>query len=162
LSVDVLPAALASGDEHEMIAALEMVDAWRRVLHLPQLETLAHHPNPEIRSLALRAAPVSAVRGSIEQTILRAFEDPSPQVKLAALKATGRLQIRSSLHAVERASYSLDNQVSRLACFVLASFGRDGHSILQYIVVTGDRRVGNWAAEALGHLSAGRGVGDEF
>jgi hypothetical protein len=162
LSVDALPAALASHDEHEMIAALEMVDAWRRVLHLPQLETLAHHPNPEIRSLALRAAPVSAVRGSMEQTILRAFEDPSPQVKLAALKATGRLQIRSSLHAVERASYSLDNQVSRLACLVLASFGRDGHSILQYIVVTGDRRVGNWAAEALGHLSAGRGVGDEF
>jgi hypothetical protein len=162
LSVNALPATLACGEEQEIIAALEMVDAWRRVLHLPELETLAHHPNPEIRSLALRAAPVSAVRGSLDQTILGAFEDPDPQVKLAALKAAARLQIRSSLHAVERASFSVDNQVSRLACLVLASFGRDGHSILQYIVVTGDRRVGNWAAEALGQLSAGRGVGADF
>ncbi len=158
LSVSTLPAVLTSGDEQEMIAALEMVDAWRRVLHLPQLETLARHPNPEIRSLALRAAPVSAVQGTMEQTILSAFEDPSSQVKLAALRAAARLQIRSSLHVVERASYSLDNQVSRLACLVLASFGNDGHSILQYIVLTGDRRVGNWAAEALGQFSAGRGV----
>ena len=162
LSVTALPAALASGDEQEMIAALEMVDAWRRVLHLPQLEALAHHLNPEIRSRALSAAPMSAVRGSLEQTILGAFEDPSPQVKVAALKATARLRIRSSLQAVETASYSVDNQVSRLACLVLASFGRDGYSILQYIVVTADRRVGNWAAEALGQISAGRSVGAEF
>ena len=56
----------------------------------------------------------------------------------------------------------MDNQVSRLACLVLVSFGREGHSILQYIVVTADRRVGNWAAEALGQFSAGRGAGAEL
>ena len=159
LSRSALPEALASGDEQETSAALEMVDAWRRVLYLPQLETLAHHANPEIRGLALRAAPVSAVRGGMEQTILSAFDDPNPQVKLAALSATARLQLRSGLHAVERACSSLDNQVSRLACLVLASFGKDGLSILRYMVVAGDRRVGNWAAEALGNLSAPRGRG---
>jgi phage baseplate assembly protein W len=132
-----------------------MVDAWRRVLYLPRLDELAHHPNLEIRCRALLAAPMSAVRFSMEETVLGALDDPEPRVKLAALTATARMHIHRALRQVEQASQSLDNQVSRLACLVLTSFGKEGNSILQSMVVTGDGRVGAWAAEALGQASAG-------
>ena len=166
LSGHALGQALTSGDEQELMAALEMVDAWRRVLHLPQLESLARHPNPEIRCRALRAAPMSSVRMGMEETVLGALNDPHPRVKLAALAATARMHIYVAMQQVEQAAHSLDNQVSRLACHVLTSFGKEGLAILQYLVVTADGRTGAWAAEALGQASApsslGAGVGVEF
>jgi hypothetical protein len=139
-----------------------MVDSWRRALYLPQLESLTRHPNPEIRSRALRAAPVSAVRGGMEQAVVGAIGDSHPQVKLAALTAAARMQIRGALQAVEQSAYSVDNAVSRLACLVLASFGKEGRWILEYMVITCDRRVGGWAAEALGQASLGKALGMEL
>ncbi len=155
LGVSALRSALTSGDDEEIISALEMVDAWRRVLYLPRLDELARHANLEIRCRALLAVPMSAVRFGMEETVLSALDDPEPRVKLAALTATARMHIHRALRQVEQASQSLDNQVSRFACLVLTSFGKEGHSILQSMVVTGDGRVGAWAAEALGQSSAG-------
>ena len=162
LGAHALCEALTSDDEEEVMAALEMVDAWRRLLYLPDLERLAHHPNPEIRCRALRAAPMSVLRSGMEETVVTALNDPHPRVKLAALTATARMHIFSAMQQVEQATHSLDNQVSRLACLVLTSFGKEGLSILQYLVVTADGRIGAWAAEALGQASAGPGLEVEF
>jgi hypothetical protein len=162
LGTGALSGALQSGDDQEIASALDMVDAWRRVLYLPRLEELARHPNLEIRCRALLVAPLSAVRLGMEQTVVRALDDPHPRVKLAALTATARMHIHSALEQVAQASHSLDNQVSRVACRVLASFGKEGHSILRSMVVTGDGRIGAWAAEALGQATGGHSLGSEL
>jgi hypothetical protein len=162
LASSVIPLVLSTGDDREIIAALEMLEGWRKVLHLPQIATLVEHENPEIRSRALRAAHLSAVRGGLEQSVLRAVDDTRPAVLAAGLVAAARMQVRSAFRGVEKAVNHIDRNVSRMACLTLATFGKDGQSMLEYFVVTGNRRVSGWAAEALTLARTGRELAREF
>jgi hypothetical protein len=156
LAVHPLPVIFESGEESEIICALEMIASWRRVLQLPSLPRLFHHSNAKIRSLAIEIAPLAAVRARLESYILGALEDPLPEVQMAALSSVASMRLPSALDAVRRTAYSTDDALSRQACLTLASFGRDGESFLEYLVVAGDQRVAGWAAEGLARLRLGR------
>src|SRR5262249_28860113 len=149
LVAETLPAIVQSGDNRTTIAALEMVESWRRVIDLPELSQLVRHPSPEIRGPAIRLAPFAAARGNLDPAVAEALDDRDAGVRMAALDSAARMGLRSALPAIERAARDADDPVSRRACFVLASFGNEGQGVLEYFVVAGDRRVAAWAAEAL-------------
>lgn len=149
LAGEPLTAVFELGEEREVIAALEMVASWRRVLDLPLLTRFLRHANPEIRRNAVRVAPLASARHEVARHILRALDDPHSEVRMAALDSITRMQVRGALPAVRRAAESTDDAISRQACKTLASFGSDGQAMLEYFVVAGDRRIANWAAEAL-------------
>jgi hypothetical protein len=162
LAAHPLPVIFESGEESEIICALEMIASWRRVLELPALPRLFHHSNAKIRCLAIQITPLSAMRGHLESYILSALEDPIPEVRMAALSSVASMRLRGAFDAVQRTAYSPDDALSRQACLTLASFGRDGQASLEYLVVAGDRRVAGWAAEGLARLRLGRGLAQEL
>jgi hypothetical protein len=162
LAAYALPAVFDSGDERKIIAALEMVESWKRVLSLPALGRLFHHDNPKIRSRAIRVAPLAEIRAVLEPGIHAALEDPHAPVRSAALASAGKMRLHSALPAVKRAVHCGDDTVSRRACLVLAGFGPEGHATLDDIVIAGDRRIAAWAAEALSRARMGRGLAEEI
>jgi len=162
LAADSLTAIFESGDEKEVMAALEMLESWRRVLNLPLLFRFVLHPNPAIRCGAIRVAPLASARREMEGYILNALEDPHPEVRMAALASIERMHLRCGIRGVQRAAEGENDAVSRQACQTLASFGREGQSVLEYFVVAGDRRIANWAVEALAQIRVTRGLAHVF
>jgi HEAT repeat protein len=155
LAMHALPNLLSGGEADDVIAALEMVESWRSVIHLPALAGLMEHSNPDIRIRALRLAPWSAARTGLEPLILRAIGHPDPQVKLAGLAAAGRLRLTGATRSIENCANDQDHQVSRAACFVLAALGREGQSILESKIYGADRPVAARAAESLARVRIG-------
>jgi hypothetical protein len=162
LCANTLPYIFESGDEPKIVAALEMIESWQRVLSLPALSRLFQHANPEIRSHALRVAPLAEIRAALLPGIHTALEDPQMPVRSAALASAAKMRLHSALPAVQRAVHCGDDTVSRRACLVLASFGPEGHAALDHILLAGDRRIAAWAAEALGRARMGQRLAEEI
>ncbi len=162
LAAGVIPEVLSRGEEAEVMAALDMVHGWNRVLRLPAVVKLMAHSNPEIRSRALRLAPLIAVRRETAPSILDAMGDSDTRVQLAALASAARMRLDGAAKAVEACAHSPDDQISRMACLVLGSLGPEGHTVLESKILTADRRVAAWAAESLARVRIGREPNREF
>ena len=156
LAAGAIPDVLACGAEREVLAALEMVLSWRRVLNLSGLSSGLDHKNPEVRSRAVAVAPLMASRAMMERAVIASLEDADLQVRLSGLASAAAMRLAGALPAVERAAASPDDSLARRACLTLAWLGPEGRSALSYFVVAGNRRVAPWAAEALAQVPAVR------
>jgi hypothetical protein len=136
-----IAAALASGDEKQMIAALDLLRAWRVVLHVPNFERALTHPSEEVR---YRAHLLGGV-----QAFLPAFADPSPKVRAAAAHAAAKL--RQFSPQLEALLLDEHREVAVAAAFALAATA-EGREVLQRHVTEGNRV----AFEAIEKATMGR------
>ncbi len=124
LGGDAIPQALASEDPEVVLAALELLAAWRRLLVVRGAVELIAHSDPRIREAACAAAPYVVPPGGVErvtEAIGRALDDPEPRVRAAAARAAGSLRIAALAAALDALIADPDPEVSLSAAFALAA-----------------------------------------
>lgn len=143
-----IPRALASGEETSMIAALDLLRAWRLALTVPNFAEALTHESAEVRRRAFLALPYVSVDPSAIATGLR---DLSPLVRAAAANAAGKLRIADAVPSLEPLLGDPHHDVALAAAFALATTPA-GHEALQRRVLAGNRI----AFEAIEKAAIGR------
>jgi hypothetical protein len=154
-------AVLQSPDPDVVVAALEMLRAWRRALHIHDFLPLLAHPDARVRSSALLALPYAAAdaRPEVMATpVMASLVHASAQVRAAAATAAGRMGISDAVHALAVRLTDSDRQVAVAAAFALASLGERGNAMLQRVVLSPDRVAASVAFEALEKSALGLAV----
>jgi len=151
-----VPDALGSPDTKRVLAALEILRAWRKSAVIPQLPALLAHADPAIRAAALHLAPQAGMTPECDAQIWRATEDPDPEVRAAAAEVCGKIKLSSSLPLLQRALED-DAPDTVLACaYALAELGASGCKVLESEVLSGDSLRAAAALEALEHAKLNR------
>jgi len=156
LTAVALPAILKDGTPRQIANALEMAAAWRCPLSLHDLAPLMRHPDPSVRSNALKLSAFSGLSQGGEQLILSALDDPNPGVQTAAIELAGRLRLTNALGRLVLVTNHADNETSRAACMALAMLGTTGEAFLQNHIMTSDARSAGQAAESLARMRTAR------
>ncbi len=131
LSQRVIPAALSSPDSRVVLAALEMLSAWQRAVIVPELPRLLEHPDTAVRLHALGLAPLIPLTPEARSAVLRALEDPDPEVIAAATLAAGRLGMEESLPYLAALARRAGAEVVRSAAAALAAMPPQGWEALE-------------------------------
>ena len=145
--------ALASDDKAAVVAALDMIRAWKRVLPIGKLGALLGHEDESIRARALRALPYVAERD--EAAVLAGLRDVHPDVRTAAAESAGRMRVEAAAGLLERLLSDPVPDVAVAAAFALAVLP-DGVARLQRYVASPNRAAAAVAFEALEKVTIGR------
>ncbi len=153
LAFDQIPRALTSDDRSYVIAALDMLRAWKRMLTVSGVESMLRHPDPSVRVRALQALPYvsNATHSSVGETL----HDSHPEVRAAAATAAGKLRLAELSDALFGALSDPVGDVGSAAAFALAVLP-GGVARLQHAVSSGNRRAAAVAFEALEKVTMGR------
>jgi len=159
ISTSQIRHALQASDPRVTIAALEMLRAWRRALHIDGFLPLLAHPDAGVRAGALLALPYAAADATAESlapAIVKALGDEHENVRTAAANAAGRLGIAGAAEALGARLNDPQRAVAVAAAFALAALGEAGNVFLQRAVLSPDRVAASTAFEALEKASLGR------
>ncbi len=156
LTAVALPAVLKDGTPRQIAGALEMAAAWRCPLPLTALAPLMRHPDAKVRANALKLSAFSGLSQGGERLILRALDDPAPEVQKTAIGLAGRLRLNQALGRLVVVMRHKDGETSRLACLALAMLGASGEAFLQSDIMTSDPRSAGRAAESLARMRTAR------
>jgi hypothetical protein len=153
LASDQIPRALASTDRSSVIAALDMLRAWKRMLVVPNVELALRHPDAAVRVRALQAWPY--VSNAPPSAVGEVLHDPDAGVRAAAAMAAGKLRLAELSGALVEALSDPAREVAAAAAFALAVMP-DGVARLQQVVSSGNRPAAGVALEALEKVTLGR------
>lgn len=153
LASDQIPRALASTDSSSVIAALDMLRAWKRMLTVPNVELALRHYDAAVRVRALQAWPY--VPNAPPSAVGEALHDPDAAVRAAAAVAAGKLRLVELSGALVEALSDPAPEVASAASFALAVVP-DGLARLQQVVSSGNRPAAGVAFEALEKATLGR------
>ena len=128
--------ALTSSDRSRVIAALDMLRAWKRVLPVAGIERLLQHADAEVRARALRALPYVELREDPAPAITSALRDPDRGVRVAAAETAGRMRIDSSVPALQANLTAPERDVAFASACALAALP-SGPALLQDAVSAG-------------------------
>lgn len=123
-----IPRALATGDEQQSIAALDLLRAWQRALPVHGFEQALAHPSAEVRSRAFAVIPY--VQPSRVARIAEGLRDGDPRVRKAAAEAAAKTRDTEAVPQLERVLHDEHRDVATAAAFALASTG-EGLAVLQ-------------------------------
>jgi hypothetical protein len=150
LSEDVIPRALASSDTRRVLAVLQMIGAWKRMLPAPAIYSLLRSGDAGVRAAALRTLTYDI--GSHEPRRMAAIpdllRDTEPEVRRAAAEAAGALRLSQVIEPLRQALTDADAGVVRASCYALAALGPDGRRSLEKEILAGTRAA-RVATEAL-------------
>lgn len=139
--------ALTSMDVSRVLAALNMVWAWKRVLPVGNVEPLIQHANPTVRAAALRALPwVESI--DAQRSIRIGLRDINAAVRIAAAEAAARMQVVDALPQLVENLTGHDRDVSLASAFALASLP-GGTAVLEKAISSPNRGAASVAFEAL-------------
>jgi len=156
LSERAIPDRLRSGDRNQILVVLEMIDAWGRALPLPDVVTLLHDVDCDVRARALRALPFVAGAGDLAGDIVDRLSDDEPRVRGAAAFAAGRLAVESADARLANCLRDPHSEVALAAGFALAELGQIGIGTLEREIVSPCRPAAVAALEALERVKIGR------
>lgn len=149
-----IPRALRSGDAAQVLAALEMLHAWKRALPVPAVETVLQHESARVRAAALRALPYSGP-GDCETNVRQALRDSDPEVRQAAAETAGKLRLDALTDELVENLSDPDRSTALAAAFALAVMP-EGTGRMQRVVASDDRSAAAVAFEALEKAAIGR------
>ena len=129
----VVPAVLASGNNAETVAALQILVAWERALPLENLHRLLEGGSQEVRMEALRMAALVAVTPQNRSAILRLLREGAPEESTLAALTAGRLRLQEALPALARCVRTGPAELARIAALALAEMPPKGWQTLQEI-----------------------------
>jgi hypothetical protein len=149
-----IPRALRSDDASQVLAALEMLHAWKRSLPVPEVESVLHHESAHVRAAALRALPYSGA-GACETSVRQALRDSDPQVRQAAAETARKLRLDAVTDGLVENLSDPDRSAALAAAFALAVMP-EGTDRLQRVVASDERSAAAVAFEALEKAAIGR------
>lgn len=149
-----IPRALRSDDAARMLVALQMLEAWKRAVPVPEVERGFYHRNPAVRAAAVRALPYAAA-GDSAASVRFALHDPDPEVRRAAAETARKLRLGDLLDILVDNVRDRDRSAALAAAFAVAVM-EDGPGRLQSVVASGDRAAAAVAFEALEKAAIGR------
>ena len=147
-----------SRDAEVIIAALDMLRAWHRALHIPGYLRLLASRDARVRARALMALQYVAAAAHpdvIWPAIVSALNFDDPEVRSAAATAAGRLGVGRAVVALGEHLADPDRQVALAAAFALVSLGDSGITLLERAVMSPDRTAAAVAFEALEKATLG-------
>jgi hypothetical protein len=153
LAPELISKALASGDKVLIVAALDMVRAWKRVLPIGNIDALFRDEDVTIRARVLAAIPYVTQRS--DATILAGLRDAHPDARIAAAESAGRLRVEAASGTLEGMLSDPVPDVAVAAAFALAVLP-DGVARLQRHVASPHRAAAAAAFEALEKATLGR------
>jgi hypothetical protein len=158
ISESHIPRALQSGDRQTVITALEMLRAWRRMVHVAGFEALLTHADPRVRIATLLALPyvASEAPNEIAAGVIAALHDENADVRAAGAAAAGKLGVLESAQELGVRLSDSAREVAVAAAFALASMGERGSELLQRAVLSPDRSAASVAFEAMEKAALGR------
>ena len=149
-----IPRALTSSDPSRVIAALDMLRAWKRVLPVRNVEALLHHESGSVRAAALRALPwVESI--DAPRTVRIGLRDREPEVRIAAAEAAARMQLEDAMPQLAENLAGSDRDVALASAFALAAFP-GGANVLERTLTSSNRHSASLALEALEKASMQR------
>lgn len=151
-----VPDALGSPDTKRVLAALEILRAWRKSAVIPQLPALLAHADAAIRAAALHLVPQAGMTPECEASIGHAIEDPDPEVRAAAAEVCGKLKLSSSLQPLQHALQDAVPGAVLAFAYALAELGASGCRVLESEVLSSDSLRAAAALEALEHAKLNR------
>ncbi len=149
-----IPRALRSDDSSRVLAALEMLHAWKRSLPVPEVAMVLRHGDPRVRAAALRALPYSAP-GGYETNVGHALRDSDPEVRRAAAETARKLRLEALLDGLVENLNDRDRSAALAAAFAVAVMP-EGMGRLERVVASDDRFAAAVAFEALEKATIGR------
>jgi len=156
LAERVIPDGLQSGDRHQVLITLEIMEAWGRALPAPHVFALVRDADPAVRASALRVLPLVAGAADRLPEIVARLADDDPRVRAAAAFVGGRLLTTSDEGALAGCLRDPHLEVALAAGFALAELGRTGVEMLEREAVSPDRPAATTALEALERVRIGR------
>jgi len=151
-----VPDALVSPDPKRVLAALEILRAWRKSAVIPHLPALLLHADSAVRAAAFHLLPQAGMAAECEAPIWRALEDPDPGVRTAGAEVCGKLKLSSSLLHLQRALHDPAPAMVLAATYALAELGANGCKVLESEVLSSHSLRAAAALEALEHAKLNR------
>jgi HEAT repeat protein len=149
-----IPRALTSSDPSRVLAALDMLRAWKRVLPVRNVEALLHHDSGAVRAAALRALPwVESI--DAPRTVRIGLRDRDPRVRIAAADAAARMGLEDAMPQLAENLAGDDRDVALASAFALASLS-GGAKLLEQTLTSPNRTAASLALEALEKASMQR------
>lgn len=146
--------ALTSSDASRVLAALDMLRAWKRVLPVRNVEVLLHHESAAVRTAALRALPwVESI--DAQRTVRIGLRDLDPLVRIAAAESAARMQFADAVPQLAENLAGEDRDVSLACAFALAALP-GGIDVLEKTLISANRAAASLAFEALEKASLQR------
>ncbi len=149
LAREVIPAVLSAGEPRSTQAALDVLRAWGKFLPVPQVYPLLRHPNPGVRTAALRILPLVPRLPQLELEVLHALNDPVEAVRAMAVRIAAKFGLSNALPQLARCLRDPDAGTAAAAAHALAQLGADGCRILEQEMVAGPQLAASAALEAL-------------
>lgn len=148
-----IPRALQSSDVSRVIAALDFIIAWRKAFSVREVEHLLSHPNPAVRSRAVRALPYAGVSDSAA-AIRRALRDREEAVQFAAAETARKLRLEAVMEALLE-NVAAAGRHAALAAAVAVAAMPGGPARLQALLESGGENA-DLALEAIEKAALGR------
>ena len=138
--------ALTSSDASRVLAALDMLRAWKRVLPVRNVEALLHHQSGAVRAGALRALPwVESI--DAQRTVRIGLRDGEPAVRIAAAETAARMQMADAIAQLADNLAGDDREVALASAFALATIP-GGRIVLERTLTSSNRASASLALEA--------------
>ena len=144
-----VPAALESGDNRRVQAALEILAAWERALPLTGMAALARHRDPAIRVLALKVLPLVPASRDGADAVLEGLGDTEDEVAAAAAAAAARLKLDAAMVPLARCLRLGKINLARSAAAALAGMPPRGWETLEELSRSANAITASAALEAL-------------
>jgi HEAT repeat protein len=156
LSARAIPDSFSCGRRDEILAALDMIGAWRRGLAVPSVSILLRHPDPEIRAKAWQVLPFVGIAVDPGEEVLEAILEENDSVSSAAAATAGRMKLSSAVPALTHRLRGQNESVVLAAARSLSQLGNTGLGILEREVVAGTDLSAAASLEALEKTRIGR------
>lgn len=156
LAQATIPEVLHSSDVKSVQAAMEILLAWERAIPFQDLCYLLDHRDKRIRLQALNLAPLVPLAPASRTEIVRALNDPDPEISMAAALSAGKLRIEEALPFLARLLRVAPAEVARTAANALAEMPPRGWQALEEL---SERPNMVTAAAAMEALARARGTG---
>jgi hypothetical protein len=150
LCENVVPWALRSDDTRKVLTTLEVLVAWERTVTVDNLEDLLEHRVKEIRLQALRLIPMVNLQPEHRTALIRALNDPDPDIKTAAALSVGKIKLEEALPMLARLLRLAPAELARTAAAGLAEMPTRGWQALEELSASSNPVTSAAAAEALG------------
>lgn len=154
LAGEQIARTITSSDPHRIVAALEMVRAWKRVVPVRNVEQLLHHGSAAVRAAALRALPWTESIDA-ERTVRIGLRDRDARVRVAAAESAARMHFDGAVPFLEDNLIVDDHDTAVAAAFALAALPR-GFDVLERMLTSDNRVAASVAFEALEKASLQR------
>lgn len=150
--------AIASGAPDVILAGLDLVRAWRRLVVLAGAAGLVRHADPRVREAACDVLPYVIPPEGVDLVPLAvqdALRDPAPRVRAAAARAAGALRMTEAEETLDALVADPDPAVSLAAAFALAALPDGARALTRHSTAT-TRVAAAHAFEALEKRNLGR------